>query len=236
MNNYYFTFGTSNQYPFYRGYIIVQADDRNFAIDKFRSYYPDVNEGVVNCAFIYTEEEWMRLKNTDRTCHEVISDYNLPINKFIKEISKALVDSSPMNLTFPVRENEVIKIEQNTDKNYRVSWIRHDNNADVCLANYTTGNNEMIMLHFVTDIKSRIHNRRIEELWEELEDVLFIEEKDFYKDDREYADDITLVLAEDWNIFPAGTDRESIWNWFNHEYPNGLENLIESSIDDRELE
>ena len=56
--NYYFTFGSSKQFPFQNGYIIVEANDIKQAIALFRAYYPDRNEQIVNCSDFYSEDEW----------------------------------------------------------------------------------------------------------------------------------------------------------------------------------
>ena len=55
---FFFTFGTSDDYPFYGGWVEVFADTRETAIEKFRTKYPDLHENTVNCAFIYSEAEW----------------------------------------------------------------------------------------------------------------------------------------------------------------------------------
>ena len=51
----------------------------------------------------------------------------------------------------------------------------------------------------------------LEKLWDELADVPFNEEPDG-----------TLVLAEDWLDFPAGTEREEIWDWFDQMHSVGV--------------
>lgn len=55
IQNYYFTFGTSNLYPFKGGWTKIEAPSRNAAIAIFRAYHPDRTEGVINCADIYDE-------------------------------------------------------------------------------------------------------------------------------------------------------------------------------------
>lgn len=61
MENYYFTFGSWEKFPYQNTYLIVRAMDRSDAILTYRNKYPDVNEGVVCCSDIYTEEEWKRV-------------------------------------------------------------------------------------------------------------------------------------------------------------------------------
>ena len=62
---------------------------------------------------------------------------------------------------------------------------------------------------------NRIIDILIEELWNELEDVLFIEK-----------DNGTLILASAWNEFDAGTDRETIWHWFDEHHNKGIHWLL----------
>lgn len=52
--------------------------------------------------------------------------------------------------------------------------------------------------------------------WEELEDVLFVENKDGI-----------LVLHEDWFCFSRGTSREEIWAFFDKQYPDGIKHFVE---------
>lgn len=69
-------------------------------------------------------------------------------------------------------------------------------------------------------------DKELEKLWDELEDVLFIEGKDLYEEDNEkykdYKDDSTLVLASNWNGFEPGTDVEYIWYWFDERHSKGV--------------
>lgn len=70
--------------------------------------------------------------------------------------------------------------------------------------------------------KDDLTDRELEKLWEELEDVTCIEAKDFYKDDEDYKDDISLVIMSDWQGFSAGTDTETIWHWFDQHHSKGV--------------
>ena len=65
-------------------------------------------------------------------------------------------------------------------------------------------------------------DKETELLWDELEDVLFVEAKDFFVGDKDYENDISLVLASDWNGFEAGTSRDSIWHWFDDKHSKGV--------------
>ena len=72
MKKFYFTFGNSYDYPYQGGYLVVNAIDRDDAIEKYRRKYPDIHENTVNCAFIYTENEWKNINLGQSLCHEVI--------------------------------------------------------------------------------------------------------------------------------------------------------------------
>ena len=56
-----------------------------------------------------------------------------------------------------------------------------------------------------------VTDKELEKLWDELEDVLFIEDEDK-----------ALILASDWNDFEAGTTREAIWYWFDEHHSKGV--------------
>lgn len=49
-----FSFGTSEQFPFQGGYIIINATDKIAAVEEFRRLYPDVHPGTLNCSDVYT--------------------------------------------------------------------------------------------------------------------------------------------------------------------------------------
>lgn len=64
MNAYYYTFGTSPMFPYYGGWVKVYAETQAEADQKFRAKFPDRpgHEGILNCAFVYTQEEWAKKK------------------------------------------------------------------------------------------------------------------------------------------------------------------------------
>jgi len=51
----------------------------------------------------------------------------------------------------------------------------------------------------------------IEKIWNEMEDVLFIE-----------GEDEELELAEDYHLFEKGTPRLHLWRWFDDIHPKGV--------------
>lgn len=77
---------------------------------------------------------------------------------------------------------------------------------------------DLIEYHAADEIENKcneITDLVTESLWEEFEDVLFIEEENG-----------TLVLASDWNEFEAGTDREAIWHCFDKQHSKGINWLL----------
>lgn len=81
MKNYYFTFGTSPSFPYQNGWVLVQAPNRQAAIQIFSAYYPAKYELLVNCSFIYTEEEFKETimyrdrENLGAGCHCIIGPH-----------------------------------------------------------------------------------------------------------------------------------------------------------------
>ncbi len=76
MDRFFFTFGTSDKFPFCGGWVEVIAPNRAAAIKLYRSRHPDVNEGIINCSEIYTEEQFQKSEmvngNLGASCHEVL--------------------------------------------------------------------------------------------------------------------------------------------------------------------
>ena len=60
MPDFYFTYGSAENYPFYGGWTKITAPSINMAIDRFNRVHPSVT-GCLNCANYYTEEQF---KNT----------------------------------------------------------------------------------------------------------------------------------------------------------------------------
>lgn len=56
---YYFTYGSNETQPFVGGWTVVNANSYIEAIDKFNAVHPMTKDGFINCAFVYTEEEFL---------------------------------------------------------------------------------------------------------------------------------------------------------------------------------
>ena len=78
----FFCYGTNPKFPFRNGWTEVEAPDKGTAIEVFRLLHPDRTPGIVNCSFIYSEEEFeesglstnpLFLKDPDQYCHERVT-------------------------------------------------------------------------------------------------------------------------------------------------------------------
>lgn len=79
MAKFYFTYGATDNMPFIGGWTEIEAPNLTAAVMAFRLFHPDRNKGIVNCSFIYTEEQFKKTDmsgadgNYYRHCHERIS-------------------------------------------------------------------------------------------------------------------------------------------------------------------
>ncbi len=76
MANFYFTYGNAG-HPFYGGWTVVDAPNDLAAVAAFRAFHPDKHIGLLNCACVYDEPNFMATKmamvgNLGARCHEVI--------------------------------------------------------------------------------------------------------------------------------------------------------------------
>ena len=59
LETFYFTFGTDQRFPFYMGWVEIQAVDEGSARRIFREYFPG-DGPYLNCAFVYSEPEFKK--------------------------------------------------------------------------------------------------------------------------------------------------------------------------------
>ena len=76
MNNYYFTFGSNEKFPYQNGYLIIKADSYGQARSKFEDKFGIV-DGVLPFSFQYDQEEWNKIESKYSSyfigeCYEVI--------------------------------------------------------------------------------------------------------------------------------------------------------------------
>ena len=59
------------------------------------------------------------------------------------------------------------------------------------------------------------NDKETEKLWQELEDVPFVE-------DETSGDSCGLILDCDWFLWKKGTTRDTIWHWFDEHSSEGF--------------
>ena len=75
--SFFFTFGSNEVYPYKGGWVEVYAKDKREASEKFRYRYPDRKNGLLNCANVYSEKEFLKTcmgigGNRGYFCHDII--------------------------------------------------------------------------------------------------------------------------------------------------------------------
>ena len=78
LHKFYFTFGSAAYYPYSGGWVEIEAPDIIVARRVFSAYYPDKIEGILNCADLYTKEQFEKTDmltegNLGKKCHAAIS-------------------------------------------------------------------------------------------------------------------------------------------------------------------
>ena len=89
---FYFSLGTAECFPYKRGHVKVVAPTLELAIKAYKQKYPfpwmEPNSAVVNCAYIYSEEEWEKMEEnieenpSMQPCHDVLIVENIDISDF----------------------------------------------------------------------------------------------------------------------------------------------------------
>lgn len=79
MSRFYFTYGNCIRFPFRGGWTVVEAENIDQAENLFRAAHPDRNPGVLNCAGVYTEENFKRTKMFEQG-----SNYGAGVREFIR--------------------------------------------------------------------------------------------------------------------------------------------------------
>lgn len=75
---FYFTFGTSEVYPYQGGWVEVYAPNKRSAIEKFNNKFGYTKDGFVRCCSYYSEKEMTEADMLDGSgnlgafCHEVL--------------------------------------------------------------------------------------------------------------------------------------------------------------------
>ena len=75
---FYFTFGCNDTQPYCGGWVEIIAESFDEATEKYVKQYPLTEDGLINCASRYPEEEFIETGmnltgNRGYFCHEVIT-------------------------------------------------------------------------------------------------------------------------------------------------------------------
>lgn len=94
MKKFYFSYGVLG-HPYNGGWTEIVAENKAKAIDMFRERHPDKRPGLINCADIYTEEEFARSEmrekgNFGAFCQEYISEFGIKTVEMISRIESAI--------------------------------------------------------------------------------------------------------------------------------------------------
>ena len=60
LSNYYFTFGTDERYAYRGGWVQIEAESMNRAMEIFQQRFPGQTPEMLNCAGYYTEAQFER--------------------------------------------------------------------------------------------------------------------------------------------------------------------------------
>lgn len=91
IKKFFFTYGTSPDYPFRGGWTEVRALNFRQAVEIFKAHHPCINGNILNCADNYTEDEFEKCKflshgNLGHGCHEVLCSVADPVAIFEHDI------------------------------------------------------------------------------------------------------------------------------------------------------
>lgn len=57
--NYYFTFGNSDKFPYQNGWVVIKAENEEQARRLFKALYPGESEDdFLRCSFVYSQKAW----------------------------------------------------------------------------------------------------------------------------------------------------------------------------------
>ena len=119
MTKTYFTFGTASHFPYGRDeYVVIEALDQQKAVKEFMTRFPDEDPNVVNCAFYYTEDEWINEKIGEKYYKDISPVEYIVINpskedirdlvtNFVYTSINAFVLGSNLRNAFPEQEDNL---------------------------------------------------------------------------------------------------------------------------------
>ena len=133
------------------------------------------------------------------------------LSKIHSKIRQEIVDNKPNeNINWEKESwNYICETMQrkSLNKNYSVNYVNGLTSKDL---------QDFIANDFIT-IKMNLQDKEMESLWEELEDIPFIEDEEGR---------LILDSDEPWHNFEPGTTKEEIWHYFDRNHSKGLNYLV----------
>lgn len=116
MHKYYFTFGSSKNFPYQNGYMVVMAEYLHEALNAFRNKYPGTDQTTINCSDYYDESEWENITKTyysNQEPKEIL--YANPAYKREFELFKVLLNQ--FGLSYELKQGKIHLYDSN-DNSY----------------------------------------------------------------------------------------------------------------------
>ena len=95
---FYFTFGSAEHFPFNQNeYVMITAPSYHSAATLFNILYPfeidgEIDKETLNCAFTYTEKEWVSNDMAERWYNGKEPAKTFDVETFLKEISEEMTE------------------------------------------------------------------------------------------------------------------------------------------------
>lgn len=197
--NYYFTYGTSEDYPFHGGWSEVTADNIQQAKELFKLAHPCKHENTLNCADVYTEQYFKTLSmfndgNFGYKCHEqiflnirpVLNDECVPSKKWCPTLSETDINDKLKEILLKANygESSITISPESCDDRISPSEIMHAYN------NFTEHLNEC---------DSNFNDWFLENCYD-----MFIDTIDEYE--KHLADDMKALIEKEDPAFRAAFD------------------------------
>ena len=148
----------------------------------------------------FIPEEFHIRKNLVLINDETIENFSKTPKEYLKELNPEMVSFAGSSMW---REEDY--------------FISDKNNFLEIMERYPAIKNYVEKKWDLLKEKSLQHDKEVEALWEELEDIPFIEDEDGR---------LILDLAEPWHGFEPGTTKEEIWHYFDRNHSKGINYLV----------
>lgn len=209
----FYTFGTDERFPFCGGWVEVEAPSLKEAHAAFQKEFPDREPGILNCSDYYTKERFMatgmaKSGNRGAYCHKKIDVGRDGF--FGKECNYAFPCGKGGSHVFILGDGREEYAADFDDIDSCILWAAFQEfikkNTDIEHKNAVIRSSDGKTMIWIDS-----RDRLLEYAWQTLTDVNIDEDE---------------KTEQNWFIFPAGTDKEEIWHWFDERYSKGVAGLL----------